>query len=128
MNLKEFIKKGLKFCATGGLNTLIDFTVTTVLNRFLFVNIYIAKPIGYLLSMVNSFIVNKKWTFKTEKNTKKEFLKFSLVNLCMLGASLVLISVFKNTLQLSDFWSNVCATAIVSTMNFIISNFWVFKE
>ena len=129
MNLVELIKKGLKFCVTGGLNTAIDFVVTTALNSFLHININIAKPIGYVCGMVNSFVMNKKWTFKTENGaTKKELVKFLVVNACMLGLSLVLINGFKTYLSLGDTISNLLSTVIVMVINFLISNFWVFKK
>lgn len=129
MNLVELIKKGLKFCVTGGLNTVIDFAVTTLLNSLLHLNINVAKPIGYLCGMINSFVMNKKWTFKTEnKSTKKELIKFVLVNACMLGLSLVLINAFKAYFSLGDTISNLLSTMIVMVVNFLISNFWVFKK
>ena len=129
MNLVELIKKGLKFCITGGLNTIIDFAITTLLNTVLHLNINIAKPIGYICGMANSFVMNKKWTFKTENRaTKKELIKFILVNACMLGLSLLLINGFKTYLSLGDTISNLLSTAIVMVINFLISNFWVFKK
>lgn len=129
MNLWELVKKGLKFCVTGGLNTIIDFAVTTALNALLHININVAKTVGYLCGMVNSFVVNKKWTFKTDdKETKRELVKFALVNLCMLGLSLLLINTFKSTLQIGDTFANVLSTGIVMVINFLVSNFWVFKK
>ena len=129
MNLWELIKKGFKFCVTGGLNTIIDLVVTTALNSLLHVNINVAKPIGYLCGMANSFVVNKKWTFKTDsKDTKKELAKFIIVNLCMLGLSLLLINVLKSTLQTGDTVANVLSTGVVMVINFLVSNFWVFKK
>ncbi len=129
MNLWELVKKGFKFCVTGGLNTIIDLAVTTALNSLLHININIAKPIGYLCGMANSFIVNKKWTFKTDdKQIKKEFVKFIAVNLCMLGLSLLLINIFKSTLQIGDTFANILSTGIVMVINFLVSNFWVFRK
>ena len=129
MNLRELIKKGFKFCVTGGLNTVIDLVVTTALNSLLHVDINIAKPIGYLCGMTNSFVMNKKWTFKTGNGTtKKELIKFILVNACMLGLSLVLINLFKAYLNFGDTLSNLLSTAVVMVINFLISNFWVFKK
>ena len=119
MNLVELVKKGLKFCVTGGLNTVIDLAVTTVLNSLLHVNINLAKPIGYICGMVNSFVMNKKWTFKTNDSaTKKELVKFVLVNVCMLGLSLLLINIFKSTLQIGDTFANILSTGIVMLINF----------
>lgn len=129
MNLVELVKKGLKFCVTGGLNTVIDLAVTIVLNSLLHVNINLAKPIGYICGMVNSFVMNKKWTFKTKDSaTKKELVKFVLVNVCMLGLSLLLINIFKSTLQIGDAFANILSTGIVMVINFLVSNFWVFKK
>ena len=129
MKLWELIKKGLKFCVTGGLNTIIDLAVTTALNSLLHVNINVAKPIGYLCGMANSFVVNKKWTFKTgNAATKRELIKFIIVNACMLGLSLLLINLFKSTFEMHDTLANLLSTAIVMIINFFVSNFWVFKK
>lgn len=129
MNLWELIKKGFKFCVTGGLNTIIDLAVTTTLNSLLHVNINVAKPIGYLCGMANSFIMNKKWTFKTGNGTtKKELVKFVLVNACMLALSLLLINIFKTAFDANDIIANILSTGIVMIINFLVSNFWVFKK
>lgn len=129
MNLWELIKKGFKFCVTGGLNTIIDLAVTTTLNSLLHVNINVAKPIGYLCGMANSFIMNKKWTFKTgNRTTKIELVKFVLVNACMLGLSLLLINIFKTAFDANDIIANILSTGIVMIINFLVSNFWVFKK
>ena len=129
MNLVELIKKGLKFCITGGLNTIIDFVITTLLNVVLHLNINVAKPIGYLCGMANSFVVNKKWTFKTgNAATKRELIKFIIVNACMLGLSLLLINLFKSTFEMHDTLANLLSTGTVMVINFFVSNFWVFKK
>ena len=129
MNLWELFKKGLKFCVTGGLNTIIDFAVTTLLNSLLRININVAKTVGYLCGMTNSFVLNKKWTFGTDdKDINKELVKFVIVNLCMLGLSLLLINILKSTLQIGDTLANVLSTGIVMIINFLASNFWVFKK
>ena len=79
--------------------------------------------------MTNSFVVNKKWTFKTDdKDTKNELVKFVIVNLCMLGLSLLLINIFKSTFQIGDTFANIFSTGIVMIINFLVSNFWVFKK
>ena len=55
----------VKYMLIGASNTLITFIVFVVLNSFLGVNFYVSNIIGYIAGVVNSFVWNKTWVFKT---------------------------------------------------------------
>lgn len=123
-------KKFLKFGLTGGLNTVIDFAVYTVLLSVFGVNLYAAQVAGYACGTLNSYIVNRSWTFQSKnKFLSGELIRFILVNLITLGISLVLMY----SLQLFFPGMNkiilklpvVAATIVV---NFVLSKLWVFRS
>lgn len=123
-------KKFLKFGLTGGLNTVIDFAVYTVLLSVFGVNLYAAQVAGYACGTLNSYIVNRSWTFQSKnKFLSGELIRFILVNLITLGISLVLMY----SLQLFFPGMNkiilklpvVAATIVV---NFVLSKLWVFHS
>ena len=65
MNL-ESLKKFIKFGITGVMNTLVDFVVYSLLTFGLSVNLYLAQVVGYSCGMVNSYVVDRRWTFRSK--------------------------------------------------------------
>ncbi len=125
---KEKLIKFLKFCITGGLNTLVDFCVFFILS-YIGVNIYIAQGIGYSAGIANSFIINRRWTFKQKGDVHwAELVRFIILNLASLVLSIGLMYVFSDLLGLKELYAKLFTTAFTVVVNFIGSNFWVFKK
>ena len=61
----EELKRIVKFGITGVGNTLVDMAVGALL-LFLGVNVYASKCVGYSAGMLNSYLINRKWTFQTK--------------------------------------------------------------
>jgi putative flippase GtrA len=79
---RELIVFGL----VGVSNTLIDIGVTTILSWLLSATsgflLGAVNVVGFSAAVVNSYILNKRWTFKHEtKTTRGEFTKFFLISL-----------------------------------------------
>lgn len=93
----------IKFGLVGVSNTLVDFVVYTLLvlifgiengDTFL---IGLFTFIAYGCGVLNSFILNTRWTFKKEyKKTGAEAVKFVAVNLISWGLSFFLVWLFSN--------------------------------
>jgi len=86
--MKELYKKNLqnetflqlnRFILVGVLNTVITITIFLFLTNFVKLDYRLSNSIGYIIGVINSFIWNKKWTFKTKNSLKSEFLKFIVV-------------------------------------------------
>ena len=58
--------KAAKFAVVGVVNTLIDYGVFALLAQVLFVNVYLAQVISYSCGILNSYIWNRSWTFRSE--------------------------------------------------------------
>ncbi len=142
----------IKFALVGASNTLVDMIMNTglsfVLNLFFKGGwiVYLSKAVGYCCGILNSYILNSRWTFKEERRQdKREILSFIAVNIAVLLISFGLIYVFKNLLRLDAFWMglklpewltrivtgelfcSLLATCICIPVNFILNKLFVFK-
>ena len=84
-----------KYGVIGVMNTLITAISFYLLNTWLKVPYGPSNIIGYVLGVINSFIWNRNWVFKTKKNLKREALLFGCgFIICWLlqgGVSLLLL-------------------------------------
>ncbi|PKM76651.1 MAG: hypothetical protein CVU90_11215 [Firmicutes bacterium HGW-Firmicutes-15] len=125
-NKKHQIIQFLSFCLVGLGNTAVDFTVFFLLNLagvpYLF-----AQMISYSSGIVNSFILNRKWTFRLTYNTNViEVAKFIIVNGLSLLVSSCLIYILHDINQMNLWIAKIAATGVGIAVNFIGSRLWVF--
>ena len=100
---KSFVQL-VKFVLVGVSNTLLDLVVTFALNA-LFGVYYLAKIIGYVCGIANSYFFNSRWTFREErKRDLREIITFVAVNLVTLGLSLGLQWLLRDRLHWDTWW------------------------
>lgn len=130
-NLRSGFVQFLKFNAVGLLNTLIDFAIFTLLTSFGLVYT-LAQVISYSAGTANSFVLNKKVTFRDSNRGVKEgfdrmqLLKFIILNLIVLGISLLLMHLLTDKLGVQVLISKVLVTFVTVIINFFGSRKWVF--
>ncbi len=66
LQLPTTIVQAIRFGIVGVLNTGITLAVIFVLMKVLGVHYALSNVIGYLLGSLNSFMLNKKWTFRSK--------------------------------------------------------------
>lgn len=129
----ENILQLCKFAAVGCVNTFIDWAVYfVILTAFPDESIFFysaAKGFSYFCGMINSFFLNRCWTFKTDPagHEGARFAKFVLVNAVGLGINSASIYVFLN-LNLTHAVALFFATFIAFAFNFTLSKLWVFRK
>lgn len=124
---KEFIKL-IKFCITGGINTIVDFVVYSVL-VFIGLAPTISQGISFLAGTLNSYIINRSWTFKTDgKFISPQLVKFILLNLFTMIISVICVYIFHDKLLINKYLVKIIILPITTLINFIGSNLWVFKK
>ncbi|CAH1214842.1 hypothetical protein PAECIP111892_04084 [Paenibacillus auburnensis] len=120
----------LKFNAVGLLNTLIDFAVFTLLHSLGMINTP-AQIISYSAGTANSFVWNKKVTFR-DRNVGKngsdrlQLVKFIVLNLVVLGISVLLMHLLTDSFGLQVLNAKVLVTFVTVIINFFGSRMWVF--
>src|SRR5437764_15459380 len=103
---RHAVRQFLKFCAVGGMSTVIDFGVFALLDRVVHlpehflrllagnaawhafaerhhVGILIAATISFSLAVTNGFYFNRRWTFAhvVGGDPRRQYVQFVLVNI-----------------------------------------------
>lgn len=147
-------KKFLKFGLIGVLNTLVDFVVFYIMDRWVIgegptlvllgttvtAGLYISNAVAYVVANVHSFIWNKLWTFqKRNRVTKGEAARYLTTSAGYLLISSLSLAVFTRFLSapflagvVPEYWINMLAklpTACITIFyNYLMNKFWVFKS
>jgi putative flippase GtrA len=117
----------LKFGIVGLLNTGVDFAVFTVLTLW-DVPLLIAQCISYACGVLNSFIMNRTWTFQHRGQYTRQLIKFIAVNLLTLLITYGLLVFFNRYVGWTMLFSKLIATGMSLIVNFAGSRLWVFRE
>lgn len=125
MRYKNVIVQFIKFNIVGVFNTAIDFGVFILLHS-LGIYFLIAQIISYSCGTLNSFIMNKYWTFSKIGSARlPEILKFLFVNTISLSTSLLMLYLFR--FYFSVIVAKALATMFSVIINFAGNKYWTFK-
>lgn len=81
-------KKLAKYALVGGLNTGVDFAVFCTLVYAVGMASFGAQTISYIAGVVNSYLLNRYWTFQVKgKKSASELVRFLFINLLSFAAS-----------------------------------------
>ena len=119
----------IKFQVVGVLNFLVDYGVLSLLNRGLGMPLVISNIISYTCGLVNSFLINRYWTFKTKlKFLSVHFLLFVFVNLISLGVNTLAVYILGDLYGLPNIVAKLVATMFSFAVNFAGNKLLVFRE
>ncbi|HEX6480941.1 MAG TPA: glycosyltransferase [Ktedonobacteraceae bacterium] len=128
----------LRFVLVGGLNTVVDLLI---LNALLLLfptsstsKLLVYSSLAYSIGSVNSFLLNKYWTFgQRQRTTRKELVRFVLTTLCgMVWSSIILwlaSDLLHPFLVNATVWANVSKVLAIGGTAFISylgMRLWVF--
>jgi putative flippase GtrA len=109
-------------------NTAVDFTAFFLLTLggapYL-----LAQALSYSTGVVNSFFLNRKWTFRVTRKVKVlEVVKFMIVNGLSLLVSSGLLFILHDTEHLRLWLCKFIATGVGVAVNYMGSRLWVFID
>lgn len=68
----------VKYCMVGVLNTLVTLGVIYLCKSLLGWNLYVSNILGYVCGVINSFLCNKQWVFRSSGAYRREALRFAM--------------------------------------------------
>ncbi len=123
---KENLAQFLRFCTVGLVNTAVDFSVFFLLLAAGTAHIP-AQVLSYSAGLANSFIFNRRWTFRSDGRLLfAQIGRFLTVNLLSLLASTILLDVFYDSLRWQMWICKVTASSASVMINYQGSRLWVF--
>lgn len=129
--LYEKYKSVFRFMAVGCLNTSVDFLTFTMMHSLFGVDKLICQITGYSAGVINSFILNKLWTFENKGsnlNTAFQVVRFAAINLISLGISLIGLKYINEYFGVNIYVSKLIVTGIAQAVNYFGYKFWVFNS
>ncbi len=116
----------IRFCLVGALNTGVDFTVFTILSN-LGVILLVAQCVSYTFGVLNSFLLNRTWTFRERSQSSGQLIRFFALNLATLTITYGLLVYFRYQLLWPLLVCKLGATGVSFVINFIGSRLWIFS-
>lgn len=127
MGNKESQKRLIRFCVVGGANTLIDFGVFIGLHFGLGAGVMTAHVAGAFLAIVNSYLLNKFWTFgDTTPHNARQISRF--VGISLTGLALSSVAIYLCKMIMPVFPAKILAVFVSLVWNYSGSKFFVFLQ
>ncbi len=129
---KDFLKnkqRVITFGIIGCMNTLVDYAMYSIFLTFTAMGLGTCQTIGYLAGLVNSFIMNRWFTFKDGTNTpiEAQVPRFVLVNMMTLIISILCLKWFVNGLGIGPYIAKIPVTIAVMIANYFGYKNFVFR-
>ena len=128
-------KQFVKFAVVGAVGTIVNLAVlklTLLLwGRFNestpFAVEAFASGLAFAVAVVNNYLLNRWWTFRSSGTMGTEFLKFLVVSVAGLALNELVFWAFRAQLDLHVMLSQLLAIGCVLPFNFIVNKLWSFR-
>lgn len=125
---KHFFRQLFKYSIVGIFNTAIGLTVIYFFFNVLKFNYVVANIFGYACGLGNSFVWNKKWTFKSSQHYSKEIVPFLIVFGISYAANLLAVIISVEFIKIHPNIAQILGIAAYSSTNFLINRYWTFSK
>lgn len=116
----------LRFVTVGVSNTLISLAAYAALVR-LGIPYLAASALAFALGALNSYVLNRRWTFRSRGRCAPELARFACVQAVGLGANLVLLAAFVAGAGAPRLLGQLLAFPLASVVTFALSRQWAFS-
>ncbi|MFC4665230.1 GtrA family protein [Falsiporphyromonas endometrii] len=134
MKLLENIKQNealiqlIKYGLVGVVNTLITAVVIAIFLKVIGTSDFIANICGYIAGLINSFLLNKKWTFSAHGNWLKELVVFLLGFLFCYVIQYALVYSLNNHTSYDRLYNHFIGMVFYTLINFAFNKFVTFRK
>ncbi len=130
-NSKQFVK----FAIVGATGTIVNLVVlkTTLLvwaqfaEQTPFSVEVLASGLAFCVAVVNNYLFNRRWTFRSTGRMGGEFAKFLTVSIAGLGLNELAFWLFRGELGVDVMLSQLFAIGCVLPFNFVVNKLWSFR-
>jgi putative flippase GtrA len=123
-----------KFNVVGWIGVLVQLAVLTLLMRGLQLNYLLATSLAVEAAVLHNFAWHERWTWAGSISPGRtsflnRLMRFHMANgLTSIAGNLLLMSILVGHAHLPEVAANFCAILICSSLNFLLSHFWVFRR
>ncbi|MDR1331830.1 MAG: GtrA family protein [Tannerella sp.] len=142
----EIVRQAIKYGIVGLGNTLLSLLVIWVMTKKTGCSEAFSNIIGYAVGLINSYLWNRQWTFRSKSDWKKSALRFFGVFMVCFALQFILLlalnrfcpenpplyGFFRPVLETlhvdSRFYIQILAMAFYTVLNFTVNKFYTFKS
>ncbi|MGY0372209.1 GtrA family protein [Clostridium sp. JNZ J1-5] len=136
LQIKKTLLQFISYAVIGGSNFLINIFVLNILSYFTHIysgpTMIIFDNIAFLIYSVNGYLLNKKFTFKTQGSSYLKYASVLWVSAICLNSTLFTLLTMINIFNLSEvLWLNLSkfiASITIGILTFIVNKLFVFKD
>lgn len=88
----------------------------------------LSSVIIFIISILLTFLINKKWTFKSRSQSRILFIKYLVIYLCALLLNWIILYYFVDLLKISHELVQACAIVFVAGVIFLAQRYWIFVK
>lgn len=128
----EKFQRIFRYVITGGLTTLVNFTVFWFFTYLLNINLNIANVISIVCAVIFAYVTNKIIVFRSKCHSTKELLVEAFSFFSSRGVTMIIevggVFVLTSWLQMEAMISKVIITVVVLILNYLFAQLLVFRK
>ena len=117
----------IKYSIVGLISNGVAFAAYLILVKFGFDH-KLAMSVVYLLATLQSFLLNKNWTFNNKNKSQYVFLKYFALYLSGYFINLIILIVAVDFFNYSHKWIQGSSIIIIALLLYAGQKYWVFKN
>jgi putative flippase GtrA len=118
----------VRFLIVGVANTLVGIGTMYAAMYFLGFDIVYANILGYAIGTIQSFLLNKSWTFGSSDRAVSSFIRFLLVLAVAYGANLVTVVVANAVFEVNPYVAQALGIFPYTSIGFLGSRYFAFRN
>jgi len=89
--------------------------------------VYVANALGFVVSVLTNYYLNRRWTFRSTKDVAGELPKFFTVSVVAYVGQLTVFWLLHTRAHVAPIPSQLVAIAFVMPINFVANKLWSFR-
>lgn len=125
---RPVVKQFIKFSIVGTLNTLIDFIFFSLFLYGAHLHYLVANIFALFIAGTNSYILNRRWTWRsTDPRWRQQLAKFLVILFTGFSLNELILFILVDRVQLMPLIAKAIAVGIVLFFNFSANRWWTFR-
>jgi len=120
----------MRYLSSGGIGAVINLSILYFLTDVVGIYYILSSIIAFLISLVVSYTLQRKWTFK-HKNisyTHEKFIIFTIIAIINLGANTILLYTFTDIVGIHYIISQIFSMGIIAIWSYFLYKIIIFSS
>lgn len=127
-NNEELIRKAFRYLVVGVGGLAVYAGSLIALVELLKINSVISSIIAFIISFLYNYVFNYVWVFCSTKKHIQTFPKYLIIVSIAFVLNTLIMYMTTQVFSWWYIWGQISATLIIPPLNFILNNYWTFRE